>query len=385
MVVVAREPQIVAGLPAALRTAHRLAREEGVGRVLLCGASEDFRRTWGVDLDRLRLRLVAPEELGREVQPDSPGLVLASGGMPMGEGLRRFREQAVSRRSRAAWTWRGQAVALYEPSAGRVAERVGSALAGSLDAAAEDASVFRVEAADGSWMPLDGAGQIALAEKRIFAGLSHGRDGYLGQFDRGISIALTCRLARTAVTPNQITAASIVVGLAGAALITLPDGAVCFVGALLAWFSSILDGCDGEIARLKLLFSDAGRRFDLFGDYVVNFATLAGVALHVGRTRPEVPLRPLALLLATGVALSALCAWWLFVRNPGRRPEGLLRTFQRLASRDFVYMILLLAAVGRLEWFLYAAAVGAHLFWIGLSLLVAVRGATGRSRKRPCL
>jgi CDP-alcohol phosphatidyltransferase len=77
------------------------------------------------------------------------------------------------------------------------------------------------------------------------------------------SIALSRRLARTRITPNQITAASLAVGLAGAALVASADYATCLLGTLIVWLSSILDGCDGEIARLKLLSSEAGRWFDL--------------------------------------------------------------------------------------------------------------------------
>jgi phosphatidylglycerophosphate synthase len=223
-------------------------------------------------------------------------------------------------------------------------------------------------------LPLSTAAEVVLAEDRLAAALSHGRDGFISQFDRRVSIPISRRLARTPVTPNQVTAVSIVVGLVGAALLASPSWGVCVAGALLAWFSSILDGCDGELARLKLLSSEAGRRFDLFGDYLVNVAVLAGVVWHVRLTRPEAPLVPLGLLLASGWALSGASAWWLFLRNPGRHPAGLLRFLQRLASRDFVYLILVLAAVDRLEWFFYAAAVGAHLFWIGLFVAAAITG-----------
>jgi hypothetical protein len=35
---------------------------------------------------------------------------------------------------------------------------------------------------------------------------------------------------------------------------------------------------------------------------------------------------------------------------------------EKLASRDYTYLLLVLALLGRLEWFLYAAAVGAWVF-----------------------
>jgi hypothetical protein len=38
----------------------------------------------------------------------------------------------------------------------------------------------------------------------------------------------------------------------------------------------------------------------------------------------------------------------------------------KLASRDYTYLLLLLALVGRLEWFVYAAAAGSWIFVAGI-------------------
>ena len=314
------------------------------------------------------VRRVARSEVAAALAPDAPVLVVSGTGLPGPGGLGRFLEAAVRSGEAAVWMSNGRPVCRYEP-------RARHAVFAEPPAGSEAA--LRLEASEGDWLSLTTPAEVALAEDRLAAALSHGRDGFISQFDRRISIPISRRLARTPATPNQVTAVSILVGLAGAALLASPSWGLCVAGALLAWFSSILDGCDGELARLKLLSSEAGRRFDLFGDYLVNFAVLAGVVWHVRLTRPEAPLVPLGLLLASGWALSGASAWWLFLRNPGRHPAGLLRFLQRLASRDFVYLILVLAAVDRLEWFFYAAAVGAHLFWIGLCVAAAV---TGRGR-----
>jgi phosphatidylglycerophosphate synthase len=364
-------PAVVAGLPAVVRTAHRLASEDGGSSVLLVGAPDGFCRKWESVLKGLPVRCVSQEQLRREIDPDSPLLCVASGGMPLGDGLRRFREEAERRRVPAAWIWRGRAVCVYTPEARPLVDRASPAFPTLLDTALEDPGVSRVEAADAAWVALGGANEVAAAEERLYAGLSHGRDGYISQFDRRISIALSRRLALTAVTPNQITAASIAVGLAGAALVTSPGYATCLLGTLLAWLSSILDGCDGEIARLKLLFSEAGKRFDLAGDHIVNFSLIGAIAWHVHRERPDLALGPLALLLATGVAMSGLMAWWLFLRQPQRRPAGVERALQRLASRDFIYLVIPLAALRRLDWFVYGAAFGSHVFWIALVAISA--------------
>ena len=40
-----------------------------------------------------------------------------------------------------------------------------------------------------------------------------------------------------------------------------------------------------------------------------------------------------------------------------------------LARRDFIYLLLPLAAIGKLEWFLWASAIGGNLFFLSLLVL----------------
>ncbi len=358
------KPAVVAGIPAVIRTASRLSFEEGGVPVFLCGESEAFGRTWRKILDRLAICALSESVLRQALDPDSPVLVLPSDGLPQHQGLHQFLDQAERRGVPASWVWKGHVVCVYLPKAAHFVEQ--AATRASLHVLLESPATLRVEAAGDAWTSLGNAEEVAAAEKRLYAGLGHDRDGYLSRFDRRFSVALSRRFARTRLTPNQVTAASISVGLAGASLVASAGYASSLLGVFLVWFSAILDGCDGEIARLKLLFTKAGAQFDLFGDHVVNFSVLAATLWHVHRTLPGPRLRLLALLLATGVGMSALTAWWLFQRKPRQLPRGLERTFQRIASRDFVYLLIPLAAAGRLDWFIYGAAIGSQLFWMGL-------------------
>src|SRR5262249_38204226 len=80
--------------------------------------------------------------------------------------------------------------------------------------------------------------------------------------------------------------------------------------------------------------------------------------------------------LVGGVAAAMLATHLLFVR-PAISKGGDLHwegdasslrgtpvavVIERMASRDYTYLLLLLPLVGHLEWFLYAAAVGSWLF-----------------------
>ena len=96
-------------------------------------------------------------------------------------------------------------------------------------------------------------------------------DGPISRYlNRPLSVHLTRYLARLAVTPNQISLFSFLCSIAAAALITISGYApsnltahLCLaIGGLIAQFASVIDGCDGEIARLKFQQSDYGAWFD---------------------------------------------------------------------------------------------------------------------------
>ncbi len=94
-------------------------------------------------------------------------------------------------------------------------------------------------------------------------------------------------LARTPVTPNQITVASFLLALLGASLLALADSSWWIAGGLVIQAASILDGCDGEVARLKCRQSARGAWLDTILDRYADLAvalavTYAHAALHEG-------------------------------------------------------------------------------------------------------
>jgi len=84
------------------------------------------------------------------------------------------------------------------------------------------------------------------------------RESYVGLFSRRFSIYVTRALIPTRITPNQITVLSVLVFFLGTAFFIKPDLSYQLIGCALIFFSIILDGCDGEIARYKKNGSIAG-------------------------------------------------------------------------------------------------------------------------------
>jgi len=100
--------------------------------------------------------------------------------------------------------------------------------------------------------------------------------------NRPISTFVTRRLVGTNVTPNQMTVVANVIGAIGVVLVFQGTWATLALGALLVQLQSILDGCDGEIARLKFKSSKIGEWLDNVLDDQVNVGY--GVALGFSAT-----------------------------------------------------------------------------------------------------
>jgi phosphatidylglycerophosphate synthase len=193
--------------------------------------------------------------------------------------------------------------------------------------------------------------------------------------ERRISLAFSRRLAATPITPNQMSLISIAVGICGAPFFLSSRPLMQTIGALLFLAHSILDGCDGELARLKFQQSRWGGILDFWGDNVVHVVIFACMA--IGWSLAAGSLWPLA--LGAGAVLGTLGSagfvYWRLMRfkdggdtlftSVSDSPEGpLTRLLDSASRRDFIYLVILLALFGRSNWFLVMAGIGAPIYFI---------------------
>ncbi len=134
------------------------------------------------------------------------------------------------------------------------------------------------------WIDVDSEKEAKWAESKLFQQLKKATDGPVSRFvNRPISLKISRWLASYAITPNQISFFAFLLGvIAGFFVLTFKPVGLIIAGVLLQW-SSILDGCDGEIARLKFLSSDFGAWIDAVMDRYVDawyVACLAAYALY---------------------------------------------------------------------------------------------------------
>ena len=100
---------------------------------------------------------------------------------------------------------------------------------------------------------------------------------------RHLSYRLTPILLKTSITPNQITAVSLLFGLLCAVCFISGNYIAGIVGALLLTASYTFDNCDGEVARTKKLSSEFGAKFDDMADWMVDASFF--VALGYGTSQ----------------------------------------------------------------------------------------------------
>ena len=203
------------------------------------------------------------------------------------------------------------------------------------------------------------------------------KDGPLAHWvDRRISLRLSRWLTRhTSVRPNQITLFGTCIGMLAAVAFSVGTYWSGIAGALLFLCATILDGCDGEVARLTFSESVFGQKFDVITDNIVHVAIFIGLALGMYHQHPNSHYVLLMSLLLGGFACAGIVSYFFLVRRPGFASGGpapvtfkgkvrrrLLRAFEAMMNRDFAYLLLALAVIGRLDWFLWGSAFGTYLF-----------------------
>jgi phosphatidylglycerophosphate synthase len=123
------------------------------------------------------------------------------------------------------------------------------------------------------------------ARKALLLSLRKPIDGLVSRYlNRHISLATTRFLVTTGLAPNVFTVAFMALGLLAAYFATQAHSPLMLVLAgLTVQGQSILDGCDGEMARLTYRFSKTGQWLDSIGDDLTNYAFCFGLA--VGQAR----------------------------------------------------------------------------------------------------
>ena len=200
---------------------------------------------------------------------------------------------------------------------------------------------------------------------------------------RHLSAWLTPGLARTPLTPNQITTLSALAGL-GAAWFLMNMDHVAAAALLILCYA--LDNCDGEIARLKGLSSEFGMHYDTAMDWLVHSAFFVCLGIGVTAQTGEALWSWAGYIAAAGGTINYVLGYVFAAADKAaddaadgsadeNNPQGWMEwgifVFRELTRADFCFLVLLLALVDGLWLLLPAGAIGAQVYW----LLLMVRSA----------
>ncbi|NPA51918.1 MAG: NTP transferase domain-containing protein [Aquificae bacterium] len=147
---------------------------------------------------------------------------------------------------------------------------------------ADDKKLYYKEIKD-IWIDIDTKEDLKLAENLIRKSLIKESDGFISKLiNRKISTRITPLLARfDAVTPNKITVFTTLLGIIAGTLFLSKN---VLLAGILTQISSILDGCDGELARIKNLSSKFGAVLDTVLDRYVDTFIIFSIYLSLDRT-----------------------------------------------------------------------------------------------------
>ncbi len=160
----------------------------------------------------------------------------------------------------------------------RAAARDDASLAGAVTELVATTGITAVELPSGSWwQDVDTPDDLRRARRLLRASLTKRTDGPVSRYlNRPISTRLSIALSPLRLHPDLVSMVSFAVAVAGAVAIGRGGG---ILGGILVHLASILDGCDGELARLQLRASPSGALLDGMLDRVGDVAIVAACAV----------------------------------------------------------------------------------------------------------
>jgi len=245
------------------------------------------------------------------------------------------------------------------------------------------------------------------AERQLVWSMRKAADGIASKWiNRHLSLRITWLIMRTGIHPNHITIFCFFLALTGGIVIGQGGHLAAAIGMLLVNLGSIIDGVDGEIARLKFRFSRAGQWLDTMADDFANIAYITGIAFNL-RGAGETWALPFVLFVIGCFVYTQSTQYWLIARvyKSGdlaaipwayqshdfltAQNEGVRATIAKMMKRDFALTVfVVLALCGTLTPIVVAFSTGCLSFTViftiqlvkNLGSIRAARQAASSSR-----
>ena len=238
--------------------------------------------------------------------------------------------------------------------------------------------------AEDMWQAVGSEQDRLAAERKLDLWLVKPTDGVFARMNRRVSIPVSRQLIKFPITPNMVSLFTLGVSFAAGLYYAFGGYWHTVIGASLSVWASILDGCDGEVARLKLQSSAFGCWLDTICDYLYYIFLYAGMVIGLTRSWHAHRFLYWGGALLFGAMVTFLVTGTLRQKLSGDRPEQYLAVWQKKAEarlsnpllylgrycefmvrRCFLpYALLALAVFNLTPAALYASAIGANIAWI---------------------
>jgi len=384
----------VGALPVLLR-AILGAQKAGAARIVVAvdparapRLPEELRRTSRLP-ENVEWYLSGTGEIGqilRDVINHEERIVLIAGDRTYHPSLHRCAAEWVES-SALALTMAGEPVGIYAFTAPRPIELAKDCPPGTRTIEELHESLISTGSVECVPVPSDKWQRVVTSEDRLAADqklnewLVKPTDGVFARMNRKVSIPISRQLIKFPITPNMVSLFTLGVSFLAGAFFALGGRANMLVGAILSVFASILDGCDGEVARLTFQESAFGCWLETVCDYLYYIFIFAGMMIGLLERGPVY--RVWGTLLFFGAVASFLTIALQRHRLAGARPEQYLTIWQGQASKhranpflylgrytEFLirrcclpYLFLAFAVFGFTYVAFIGAAVGANIVW----------------------
>lgn len=235
------------------------------------------------------------------------------------------------------------------------------------------------------WCDVDTPEAKRDAERALYQRLRKPTDGIISKhLNRRISLALTRLFIKWRFSVNGVWAFGALIGVLSGVFMAMGTLPYLIVGGICLQLASILDGCDGEMARLTFSESPSGEWLDTVGDNATYLSFMLGVVIGLYRQHPSPLIIYESLLFFFGLSLtwffmfyylkryttsgSLVSVKWEEADAPGPNGSGKKSWISRLAplmrSDLFSFIFMWLAITNQLHLILWLGIIGTNGTWM---------------------
>jgi len=209
-------------------------------------------------------------------------------------------------------------------------------------------------------------------------------DGFIDKYlNRKISSFITALLIRTPVSANQVTIFNSFIGLSSIFFFMNGSYYNILIGAVIFQVNTIVDHCDGEIARQKNQSSRFGFWLDVTTDAIVSTVVVISAGIGISTYLNEPSYIVWGAMAGCGILVSSLLVFYNAVKRDsdkdslcfaitenGKEPTKLDAFVDGTLNKNLSFYFLLSAFTGMLHLLLIIAAIGVQVHC--MLILVAV-------------